>query len=86
MIRVVFPVGARAGWRIACASVLALTSVASAADRHSVLEPAGPAVQQPPGELPQPAKSTGPIAPALAPPTPAWKQEVKGEPESGSEG
>src|SRR6266705_137136 len=40
----------------------------------------GPAVQSPPGELPQPAK-TGPIAPALAPPTPAWKQEVKGEPE-----
>jgi small subunit ribosomal protein S3 len=40
----------------------------------------GPAVQSPPGELPQPAK-TGPIAPALAPPTPTWKQEVKGEPE-----
>src|SRR6266576_5401167 len=36
----------------------------------------GPAVQSPPGELPQPAK-TGPIAPALAPPTPTWKQEVK---------
>src|SRR6202140_4956734 len=35
--------------------------------------PAGPPVQAPPGELPQPAKSTGPIAPALAPPTPAWK-------------
>src|SRR5438046_6363090 len=35
----------------------------------------GPAVQSPPGELPQPAK-TGPIAPALAPPTPTWKQEV----------
>jgi small subunit ribosomal protein S3 len=48
--------------------------------------PSGPAVQPPPGELPQPAKSTGPIAPALAPPTPAWKQEVKNEPESGSEG
>jgi small subunit ribosomal protein S3 len=44
--------------------------------------PAGPPVQAPPGELPQPAKSTGPIAPALAPPTPAWKQEVKSEPES----
>ena len=48
--------------------------------------PAGPAVQAPPGELPQPAKSTGPIAPPLAPPTPSWKHEVKGEPESGSEG
>jgi small subunit ribosomal protein S3 len=42
---------------------------------------AGPAVQPPPGELPQPAKSSGPIAPPLAPPTPAWKQEVKSEPE-----
>src|SRR5499427_1536335 len=48
--------------------------------------PAGPAVQPPPGELPQPAKTSGPIAPPLAPPTPSWKQEVKGgEPESGSE-
>src|SRR5205807_618373 len=54
--------------------------------QQGAYQPAGPAVQQPPGELPQPAKSTGPIAPALAPPTPAWKQEVKGEPESGSEG
>src|SRR5438067_4852921 len=35
----------------------------------------GPAVQPPPGEMPQPAKSSGPIAPPLAPPTPAWKQE-----------
>lgn len=48
--------------------------------------PSGPPVQAPPGDLPQPAKATGPIAPALAPPTPAWKQEVKSEPESGSEG
>src|SRR5205085_2312071 len=40
----------------------------------------GPAVQAPPGDLPQPVKS-GPITPALAPPTPSWKQEVKGEPE-----
>jgi small subunit ribosomal protein S3 len=46
----------------------------------------GPAVQPPPGELPQPAKTGGPIAPPLTPPTPAWKQEVKGgEPEGGSE-
>ena len=37
--------------------------------------PAGPPVQAPPGDVP--AKSAGPIAPALAPPTPAWKQEVK---------
>jgi small subunit ribosomal protein S3 len=41
----------------------------------------GPAVQPPPGELPQPVKTGGPIAPPLAPPTPSWKQEVKGEPE-----
>ena len=45
----------------------------------------GPAVQAPPGDLPQPAKTAGPIAPALAPPTPAWKQEVKGEPEKDKE-
>ena len=43
--------------------------------------PAGPAVQAPPGDLPQPAKSSGPIVPPLASPTPAWKQEVKPEPE-----
>jgi small subunit ribosomal protein S3 len=47
--------------------------------------PAGPAVQPPPGEMPHPAKTVGPIAPALSPPTPAWKQEVKSEPETGSE-
>src|SRR5438132_465512 len=41
----------------------------------------GPAIQPPPGELPQPARTSGPIAPPLAPPTPAWKQELKGEPE-----
>jgi small subunit ribosomal protein S3 len=46
--------------------------------------PAGPAVQAPPGEMPQPAKTSGPIAPPLAPPTPSWKQEVKGEPEEQS--
>jgi small subunit ribosomal protein S3 len=48
--------------------------------------PAGQAVQPPPGDLPQQVKPAGPIAPPLAQPTPAWKQEVKGEPESGSEG
>jgi small subunit ribosomal protein S3 len=45
--------------------------------------PAGPAT--PPGELPQPARTGGPIAPPLSAPTPAWKQEVKTEPEPGSE-
>ena len=41
-------------------------------------EPAGPAVQAAPGELPQPARaSTGPVIPPLAPPQPSWKQEVK---------
>src|SRR5690348_7695595 len=43
-----------------------------------------PAVQAPPGELPHPAKS-GPIAPPLSAPTPAWKQESKREPEPGKE-
>src|SRR6266481_1920953 len=56
-------------------------------ERRPPVQSTGPAVQAPPGELPQPAKTTGPIAPALAPPTPAWKQEVKPEPEGGgSEG
>src|SRR4051812_32814981 len=47
--------------------------------------PTGPAVQAPPGELPHPAKTGGPIAPPLASPTPAWRQEVKTEPEGGKE-
>ena len=47
--------------------------------------PTGPAVQPPPGELPQPAKTGGPIAPPLSSPTPSWKTEVKNEPEGGSE-
>jgi small subunit ribosomal protein S3 len=38
-----------------------------------------PPVQAAPGELPQPVKSSGPIAPPLAPPQPAWKQELKQE-------
>src|SRR5437763_1529253 len=37
----------------------------------------GQATQAPPGEMPQPAKTGGPIAPPLSSPTPAWKQEVK---------
>jgi small subunit ribosomal protein S3 len=51
-------------------------------DRDRGRAPAQAATQQaPPAELPQPAK-TGPIAPPLTPPTPAWKQEGKTEPES----
>ncbi len=38
-----------------------------------------PPVQAPPGELPQPAKSTTPILPPLAPPRPAWKHELAKE-------
>jgi small subunit ribosomal protein S3 len=39
-------------------------------------EPAGPAVQASPGELPKPAREQAPIMPPLAPPKPAWKQEI----------
>ncbi len=45
-----------------------------------VTEPAGPAVQAPPAELPQPARSTGPILPPMTPPAPSWKQELRHEP------
>jgi small subunit ribosomal protein S3 len=41
--------------------------------------PAGPAVQAAPPELPQPARSSAPILPPLAPPQPAWKHELKQE-------
>ena len=42
-----------------------------------VAEPAGPVVQQAPGELPKPA--TAPIIPPMsAPQAPAWKQEQQG--------
>ena len=37
--------------------------------------PQGPPVQAPPGELPQPARTQGPVLPPLASPAPAWKQE-----------
>jgi len=50
-------------------------------------EASGPALQPPPGELPQPVRSTGPIAPPFAPPQPAWKEELKpdaAEPSGGS--
>jgi small subunit ribosomal protein S3 len=41
-------------------------------------EPAGPAVQAAPGDLPQPGRaSTGPVIPPLTPPQPSWKQEVR---------
>jgi small subunit ribosomal protein S3 len=40
-------------------------------------EASRPPVQAAPGELPQPARGSGPIAPPLAPPTLAWKQELK---------
>jgi len=43
-------------------------------------EPGGPAVQQPPSEMAQPARSGGPILPPMTPPQPAWKQELKHEP------
>ena len=42
------------------------------------VERPGPAVQAAPSELPQPARST-PVVPPLAPPQPAWKQELKQE-------
>jgi small subunit ribosomal protein S3 len=42
------------------------------------------AVQQTPGELPQPAKSGAPIVPPLSAPQPAWKQELKSD--SGDKG
>jgi len=41
--------------------------------------PAGPAVQAEPPELAQPARSSAPILPPLAPPQPAWKHELKQE-------
>jgi len=45
-----------------------------------VAPPSGPPVQAAPGEMPQPARVAGPIAPPLMPPQqPAWKQEIKPE-------
>jgi len=43
-------------------------------------QPAGPAVQAAPGEMPQPAKTDAPIMPPLAAPKPAWKEDVAKEP------
>jgi small subunit ribosomal protein S3 len=45
-----------------------------------VAEPAGPAVQATPADLPQPARTGGPILPPMTPPQPGWKQELKHEP------
>ncbi len=45
-----------------------------------VPEPAGPAVQAAPPDLPQPARTGGPILPPMTPPQPGWKQELKTEP------
>jgi small subunit ribosomal protein S3 len=42
------------------------------------------AVQQTPGEMPQPARAGGPITPPLAAPQPSWKQEAK--PDEGDKG
>jgi small subunit ribosomal protein S3 len=41
--------------------------------------PFGAATQAPPAEMSQPARTVGPIIPPLAPPQPAWKQELKEE-------
>ncbi len=35
-----------------------------------------PPIQRPPGELPHPARMSAPIMPPLAPPQPAWKEEL----------
>jgi small subunit ribosomal protein S3 len=53
---------------------------APAAGSHPPAEQhVGGAQQQAPGELPQPARSTTPIAPPLSSPQPSWKQELKSE-------
>jgi small subunit ribosomal protein S3 len=43
-------------------------------------EPAGPVVQASPADLPQPARSGGPILPPMTPSQPGWKQELRQEP------
>ena len=42
-------------------------------------ESAGPPMQPPPVDWPQPARLSTPIVPPLAPPQPSWKQELKQE-------
>ena len=49
---------------------------------HAPVAPAeaeGPAVQAPPGVLPQPARAGLPLVPPVVPPQPAWKQEARQE-------
>jgi small subunit ribosomal protein S3 len=50
------------------------------------VEQSGGAIQQAPGELPQPSRGSAPIAPPLAAPQPSWKQELKSEPLSSGAG
>jgi small subunit ribosomal protein S3 len=45
--------------------------------RPPAAEPSSPPVQAAWGDLPQPARTGAPITPPLAPPQPAWKQELK---------
>ena len=49
---------------------------------HPATQPGG-AIQAPPADLPQPARTQAPILPPLANPQPSWKQEARegGEPE-----
>jgi small subunit ribosomal protein S3 len=42
-------------------------------------EPAGPATQAPPADLPRPARSGGPLMPPLMAPQPTWKQEARSD-------
>lgn len=44
---------------------------------QSAPEQTGGAVQQLPGDMPQPARSSGPITPPMSSPQPSWKQELK---------
>ncbi len=47
-------------------------------------EASGPAVQPPPGDMPHPARTSGPILPPLTPPQPSWKSEAKPESDPGA--
>ena len=54
-------------------------SAAPPSSGHSAAEHTGGAVQQLPGDMPQPAKTAGPVAPPISTPPPSWKQELKPE-------
>ena len=62
-------------------------SAAPPSGSHSAPEQSGGAVQQLPGDMPQPARTAGPIAPPMSnpmsspmsSPQPSWKQELKPE-------